>query len=511
MLNRTIIRKLLTGFCSFYKLRIHVFKKLIVSGSFRYYWFVFLLCTINITRAQTLRVCYIPDSRSTYQDHGYTFDGQYMAGSGTSKLSNKANFGSTGIVKQEVVLIPLNDIPISRATILKANCGAVFVGMFYNPESPEVIKLSELNAIREWSLQKKENLAVICESHAAAWGYERMDSESKVSIATADGEKTKIFDGPFGKVSRFVQGGHAIGWLKGGAPVVLAKNEQGNTSMAYDKVTGDIILGDVDILTSLGGISPGKSINNNNDILFANIWAYAMDLAEKPLPKSKVKISFRVFDKVTLKKIRSEVVITDKAVLSTEVMSDSAGISSTVLAKNQIYRFQIRIAGYQDYFTEKFVGDTITGVYDFALTPKVKIVEKTEKPEITEKPESMVKAEKVEKIEKPAVLKNLFFEQSKFNILPASFGELDSLADQLKSDPKLKIDLRGHTDKIGRADKNLVLSQDRVKAVKQYLMSKGIDPTRIRTRGFGDTQRVYLGQDKELRMRNRRVEIVFVR
>ncbi|WP_285543250.1 OmpA family protein [Dyadobacter frigoris] len=505
MLNQTIIRNLLTGFCSFYKLSIRVIKLLIMSAGFRYYGFIFLLCSINVAQAQTLRVCYIPDSRSTYQDHGYTFDGQYMAGSGASKLLNADNFGSNGIVKQEVVLVALKDIPISPATISKANCGAVFVGMFYNPQSPEVIKVSELNAIREWSLQKKENLAVICESHAAAWGYERMDSESKISTATADGEKTKIFDGPFGKVSRFVQGGHAIGWLKGGAPVILSKNEQGNTSVAYDKVTGDIILGDVDILTSLGGISPGKSINNDNDILFANIWAYAMDLTKKPLPKGKVKLSFQVFDKITFKKIVASVVITDKAIASTEIDTDSSGSAAVLLTSNQVYRFQIRFAGYQDYFTEKYISDTTSGAFDFALTPKAPKVEKIEKPGQTEKTET------IEKINKPLVLNHLFFEQSKFNILPASFGELDSLADRLKSEPNLKIELRGHTDKIGPADKNLILSFDRVKAVKQYLVSKGVDPIRIRTRGFGDTQRVYLGQDKELRMKNRRVEIVFVR
>ncbi|MCF0054962.1 OmpA family protein [Dyadobacter sp. CY356] len=123
----------------------------------------------------------------------------------------------------------------------------------------------------------------------------------------------------------------------------------------------------------------------------------------------------------------------------------------------------------------------------------------------------MENTEKVVNLERPAVLNHLFFEQSKFNILPSSFEELDSLAASLKAEPNLKIELRGYTDKIGPADKNLILSIDRVKAVKQYLVSKGIDPIRIRTRGFGDTQRVYTGQDTELRMKNRRVEIVFVR
>lgn len=504
MLNQTIIRNLLTGFCSFYKLSIRVAKLFVKPGISRYYWFVFFLSGVNIVKSQTLRVCYIPDSRSTYQDHGYTFDGQYMAGSGATKLLNADNFGDKGIVKQQISLVALTDIPISPATISKANCGAVFVGMFYNPQSPEVIKISELNAIRQWSLQKKENLAVICESHAAAWGYERMDSESKISTATADGEKTKIFDGPFGKVSRFVQGGHAIGWLKGGTPVVLAKNEQGNTSVAYDKLTGDIILGDVDILTSLGGISPGKSINNDNDILFANIWAYAMDLTKKPMPKDNVKLSFRVFDKITSRKIVASVIITDKAIKSMEVDSDSSGVTTVSLTSNQVYRFQIRVAGYQDYFTEKYVSDTTSSAFDFALTPKVPKAEKIDRLELTER------AETTKKINKPLILNHLLFDQSKSSILHASFAELDSLADRLKSEPNLKIELRGHTDKIGPADKNLILSIDRVKAVKQYLTSKGIDPSRIRTRGFGDTQRIYPGQDKDLRMKNRRVEIVFV-
>lgn len=108
-------------------------------------------------------------------------------------------------------------------------------------------------------------------------------------------------------------------------------------------------------------------------------------------------------------------------------------------------------------------------------------------------------------------LNNVFFDQSKFDLLPASFPELDRLADVMKQNPTLDIRLEGHTDNQGDFNLNLKLSEDRVKAVKKYLENKAIEARRIQTKGWGSTQPLASNLTEDLRRKNRRVEFLVVK
>ena len=77
----------------------------------------------------------------------------------------------------------------------------------------------------------------------------------------------------------------------------------------------------------------------------------------------------------------------------------------------------------------------------------------------------------------------------------------------MKDNPKLVIQLEGHTDSQGNAKKNMELSQDRVENVKKYLVSKGVDKDRIKTKAFGGTKPILTKDSEEARARNRRVEM----
>lgn len=70
----------------------------------------------------------------------------------------------------------------------------------------------------------------------------------------------------------------------------------------------------------------------------------------------------------------------------------------------------------------------------------------------------------------------------------------------------MKIEVRGHTDGHGSLDYNQRLSENRAKAVVDYLVSKGIDPKRLQYKGFGKTQPVDSNATEEGRANNRRVE-----
>lgn len=104
-------------------------------------------------------------------------------------------------------------------------------------------------------------------------------------------------------------------------------------------------------------------------------------------------------------------------------------------------------------------------------------------------------------------LQNLNFEQGKSKITQDSFEELNNLVGLLKESSKMVIQLEGHTDFRGSPTANLKLSEDRVKAVKDYLVSNGIDENRILTKAFGGSQPLTKENTAEARAKNRRVEV----
>ncbi|TAH10851.1 MAG: OmpA family protein, partial [Runella slithyformis] len=103
-------------------------------------------------------------------------------------------------------------------------------------------------------------------------------------------------------------------------------------------------------------------------------------------------------------------------------------------------------------------------------------------------------------------LSTILFEQSKFNLLPASTPELDRLAQLMIDNPKMEILLEGHTDNMGDFDANLQLSKDRVEEVKRYLATKNVPIDRVQTKGWGPTKPVSPNTSEDARKLNRRVD-----
>jgi OmpA-OmpF porin, OOP family len=105
-------------------------------------------------------------------------------------------------------------------------------------------------------------------------------------------------------------------------------------------------------------------------------------------------------------------------------------------------------------------------------------------------------------------LRDVLFEQGKTELLPQSYPELDLVVSFLEANPKVKIELAGHTDNRGIYGQNLKLSQARVEKVKSYLVSKGIDKKRITGKGYGGTKPIASNDTEETRLFNRRVEFI---
>jgi OmpA-OmpF porin, OOP family len=116
-----------------------------------------------------------------------------------------------------------------------------------------------------------------------------------------------------------------------------------------------------------------------------------------------------------------------------------------------------------------------------------------------------IKEEVIQKIERAA--KNIYFNTGKSTLLPKSFKSLNEVVAILKEDETLRIDVGGHTDNTGKADKNQTLSEARAAAVRAYLIKKGISEDRLTSAGYGQDQPVADNATVTGRAENRRVEL----
>ncbi|EJO68967.1 OmpA family protein [Leptospira kirschneri serovar Grippotyphosa str. RM52] len=109
-------------------------------------------------------------------------------------------------------------------------------------------------------------------------------------------------------------------------------------------------------------------------------------------------------------------------------------------------------------------------------------------------------------------INNLFFESKSFQIAPESAPELDRLAEIVKENPDIEIQIEGHTDNVGKKKDNLILSEKRAAAVAEYLFQKhSISKARIQTKGFGDSVPLSKNDSEEARKKNRRVNFTILK
>lgn len=104
-------------------------------------------------------------------------------------------------------------------------------------------------------------------------------------------------------------------------------------------------------------------------------------------------------------------------------------------------------------------------------------------------------------------LYNIFFETGSYQILEASEDELSQLYEMLQQNPSLLVEIQGHTDNVGTEEYNLELSENRALSVVEYLTAKGIDSSRLSSKGFGYRVPVESNDTEWGRSRNRRTTI----
>jgi outer membrane protein OmpA-like peptidoglycan-associated protein len=104
------------------------------------------------------------------------------------------------------------------------------------------------------------------------------------------------------------------------------------------------------------------------------------------------------------------------------------------------------------------------------------------------------------------VLRNIFFDTDRYDLKPASLNELGRLVELLQRNPRMKIEISGHTDNVGTYAYNLELSKNRARSVMQFLVEAGVAANRLSSQGYADTRPIDSNDTDSGRANNRRTE-----
>lgn len=243
---------------------------------------------------ETINLCYLSaaDYCATNDNfcYEYSLDGEFMVGALAEKLLSPANYGDNGVVNCNLVLKKLSNIT-SVQTINNNGCDIVFLPVVsLDPNTltsdPQQTFIPEnvISAVYDWSLECDNNLVVVSQAEAAYWGY-TMENANQNPNTPLPGASLSIFDGPFGSLPFFEQGGSFQGVFTStpaSGVEILANDANGNPTVGLDLATNDIVVGDIGIFCSGGAgvVTSGAGVLNYNDILVCNIFALACELAE---------------------------------------------------------------------------------------------------------------------------------------------------------------------------------------------------------------------------------------
>ena len=220
---------------------------------------------------------------------------------------------------------------------------------------------------------------------------------------------------------------------------------------------------------------------------FGDLDLYGFELypEARPLPVSYIR--GKVYDKTTKAPVEADVQLYDVAdgKLATGAYSDpKTGEFLVCLPSGRTYALNAGAEGYL-FFSQNY--DVAAGNPKEPITLDVPLSPLTAGSTIA--------------------LRNIFFNTASYELLPASNAELDKLVLLLKNNPALRIELGGHTDNVGADAANLLLSDNRAKAVRDFVVAKGIDGARITAKGYGETVPVATNDTEEGRAANRRTEV----
>lgn len=213
---------------------------------------------------------------------------------------------------------------------------------------------------------------------------------------------------------------------------------------------------------------------------------YQFDLPIFAKPLATYWVSGKVYDEKNKQGIPAviELIELNTGNLISKLQTNDDGTYLVPLPSGKNYAFNVARKGYL-FYSSSF------------------LLEKTAKNNIYEKDIPLIPIEAGSKI----ILENIFFNTGSAELQAASTIELEKVIQLLGENQTLRVEIIGHTDNVGKAADNLTLSNNRAKAVVDFLITKGVAARRLNAKGMGATQPVATNDTEEGRSHNRRTEL----
>lgn len=266
--------------------------------------------------------------------------------------------------------------------------------------------------------------------------------------------------------------------------VMSGSGKHGYYSSAAEDSYGDL---DIYMITFRGPEKP--PILHNEDNLLANVAPVGESVVAEKVEIKTMRLTIlkgTIKDALTNDPVEAQIEIIDNTkneVVSVNSSNSVTGKYLVSLPSGRNYGIAVKAEGYL-FHSENFDIPAATGYQEIVkdiLLNKLAVGQKV-------------------------ILRNIFFDFGKATLRPESYAELDRLVKLLNDLPKLRIEVSGHTDNKSSLQFNQKLSEARAKAVVDYLISKGISPSRLEYKGYAYLQPIASNDTEEGRQQNRRVE-----
>ena len=239
------------------------------------------------------------------------------------------------------------------------------------------------------------------------------------------------------------------------------------------------------IVNAKGDLAMFSSSSTKRDL---DIYGFELPPEVKPVTVTYVK--GYIYDSKTNERLKAkcEMLDIESGEKMVDMFSGDNGEYMVCLPIDKDYAFNVSREGYL-FYSE-----------NFSLTN----LEHPEEPYIMNIP--------LQPIEKgvTVVLKNIFFKTDSYDLLPDSYTELGKVVEYMNANPKMKIEIGGHTDNVGTKAYNKTLSENRAKSVYNYLVSQGIAKERLSYSGYDFSVPIATNDTEEGRAQNRRTEFKVV-
>lgn len=209
---------------------------------------------------------------------------------------------------------------------------------------------------------------------------------------------------------------------------------------------------------------------------YGDLDIYYFILPEEYRPIKTIHFEGIVYDATTNKPLKGKFELIDLSTGEQVVQSTSDPVTGefmVALPTGREYALNVSYPGYS-FFSKNF---NMTAEGDKAIRMDVPMIPLTN--------------------DKPILLANVFFDLGKSTLRKESFVELNKLYDFLTENKEVKIEIGGHTDTRGDDQDNMELSQNRAKAVYDYLVNKGVDASRLSHKGYGETKPINTDEEIE--------------